>query len=192
MRRLLFLRVPDRTELLRFFYRGNWNYIAEHAPTAGDPLPHSISWAKGAKNEYRVDFVDDTLIRQQYLVLSSPELDKEDVMEQRMRSGPFVYLTVPEIIREFEMARDPKAVISAFTKVVLIAPQRYDRTFADYVARVLQAPDAEVRAEGLKLMTHIEWPELKPLAEPLAHDPDERVRSNAQIVLDGYRELGIA
>jgi hypothetical protein len=138
-----------------------------------------------------VHFIHDRELGAQYFVLQSQEPDKEAVIESRVRSGPFKFLSPEQIVKDFDDATRPADLTRGFARLVLIAPEKHEPQFAARIERVLKHPDPAVRAQGLAAFTYLGWPELKPLIEDSSRDPDEQVRRNAETILDGYRELGI-
>ena len=192
MRRLILRRRPDRDGLLSFFYDADWTYIREDQPGDGDSEPRHIGWVAGADDEWEVEYVDDHTLDVPYFVVKTRDADDEERVEEEVRNGPFDVVTREEVIKEFEAAGSADAQLRAFRKVALIAPEKYSPEFVEYVRRALGHQDAKVRAESIGLITYFGWPELKPDIEKLKNDPNANVRKNAQIVLEGFRELGIA
>jgi hypothetical protein len=194
MRRLIFGLLPNRNDLLRFFFNRGWRYVREHLPEAGDTNPHWhwITWSPPNESDFTIDFLDDKLIGQQYFVLQGPDASREAEIETIVRGGRFDLLKNDDILRSFDGAEATNDLMKSFAKLALISPPTYDSVFAKAITRMLEHKDPAVRASGLKDLTYVGWPELKPFVEKLKTDPDDTVRANAQTVLDGYRELGIA
>lgn len=166
--------------------------MREHQPTPGDWQPHHIGWVAGDDDQWEVQYVDDQTAGAFYFVIKARDSADEELIEKEVRGGGFDLLTRDEVIREFESARLSEELLSGFGRVVLIAPEKHNLQFEGYTRRVLTHEDPKVRAGALPLVTYMGWPELMPLVQDLRGDPDPRVRENAQIVLDGYGELGPA
>jgi tetratricopeptide (TPR) repeat protein len=165
--------------------------IAREA-TAADPTRFEGYFELAVVLIEQNDLDADLTVKHAYFVVQSTTSEREGMIEAFLRSSSFRVVPNDQIIGEFEEAKDAKHLLAAFSKLVLIAPDRYHPTFAAFCEKALRFPDPKVRAKALGLVTYMEWPELKVLIDELSRDPEPQVRRNAQRVLGIYKKLGIA
>lgn len=104
--------------------------------------------------------------------------------------------------REHLPVYEPQEVIAGYRRpgggsaknllrAVLAAPREYDETVFDIVAEAMRSPDRQLRAAAVYATSYNLWAEYLPkLRQVASSDPDEEIRSDADMMIEIYRESG--
>jgi hypothetical protein len=187
MRKLIFSAPITRGPLMEFFAERNWTLAQEYEPEDAQDAATQIEWVRGARA--RVTFFDDFGARLEYLVLEADGPEEEVELEAEIRGGPFLFESTESVLSGFDHAPSDEAIVDAFAKLVVAAPESVETEYLRRMARALSHPSPFVRAECLNLLSYTTWHEILPLVTRLRTDPDGTVRHTAQVMADEFKAL---
>lgn len=153
-----------------------WNEIER-----SDSTPHEVVWVlKDQKTS--IHFVEDFVIDVDYLVIKGPDADK--VLKEAVSS--LDSYDKNDILELAKKAAKPEERIRAVYYAGAAGAGPFDRDLFGVIERAAEDEDAKVRRAAIVATGYLEWAQARKLLERLARDdPDDRVREDAKLMLEG-------
>jgi hypothetical protein len=159
------------------------NLAAVREIDASDDAPHEIVFRSRTDAATLIHQVDDSMVDVRYLVVKSGDLAA--VVAGIRELIPTVSLDDAETL--FESGGAATEVQRAVAYFGLLAPPTDDERVRSLLERAFVHPERIVRRMAVLACGYAGWPELvTPLRELAQNDPDEDVRKDAEVMVEGY------
>jgi len=132
-----------------------WPFLGE--VPAGPSNPRQIVWA--AEDATEITYVEDTVLRQPYLVISG---SREESVAERLQNGLEIYdpTQVVQVPLANLGADEASRLVNA---AALMAPVEFNIPFYEFFGGALQHPSAEVRRAAIFAITYVPWKQFRDL-----------------------------
>jgi hypothetical protein len=187
-RRLLLGSYPAEEQVTTYARRNDWPVAGttEEDPEAG--TVHEIIWL--VEPALALHYAQDALTSTAYVLASSWSPELAEGLSRRLERELDV-ISLDELLRTAEEARDAHALSLAINKLSLGAPREYDADVFRLIAKGLSHADRDVRLASIWAVGFMPWPEYRPILRKLAEgDPDSTARETAADLLEAYRLEG--
>ncbi|WP_311704327.1 hypothetical protein [Streptomyces litchfieldiae] len=149
---------------------------------------HEVIWGKSG--DLTLHYQEDVLTRSPAAFVTGEDQRRVQVasriLEQRLKPA-----TTEELLEAAEAVRpSPADYMLAILRLGLGAPVDFDQRFFDQVRNAMRDTETGVRYAAVWATSYVEWPQYEPLlVRASEHDPSEKVRGDAAVVLAAYRSL---
>src|SRR5262245_12367787 len=129
-----------------------------------------------------IHYIEDFLLGINYLLIQGAEADQ---VAQQARATIETYSNA-DIRQMAQQAKGRDDNIRAVYYAAIAAPLQYDESFFKIFQQAFAHENPDVRSAGVVASGYVEWPEFRePLEKLQQSDPDETVREDARVMLEG-------
>lgn len=170
----------------------NWSVERRVPRDISAAIDHEVVWR--ASDKVLIDYVSAYLTNDSCICGLSSDLEAAEELMKSVESdlGEMI-LDDDELLSGPELAETPQEVMHALVRLGLGAPLSYDRDFFDVIVNhAASHANRFLRETAIYATVYMAWPEFVPiLREIKASDPEEKVRTRAEVVLHAYLASGL-
>lgn len=188
-RRMVLRKRFCEEEVERFAQELGWPRCETDQADPEEGIAYHVFWAPpGAA--LGLHYTEDDLARDSYVTVIGKNAEAvhgaQELVEPRLNTWPLA-----ELLAEVDGASTPVSLARAVLRAGLGAPHEFDETFFARINAALHHSDRRVRETAVWAVTFSPYAEYRPALTAIREsDEDPLLRDHAEILLEGFDEIG--